>query len=903
MFKYLLLLFCILLGASCFSQQMTISGSIQDTAVNRPLPNSVAMVIRLKDSVLVAFTRSDDKGDFSLSNLKIDTLELIVSNARFGDRSYYIIGSAVNTTFNLGTVVLPPKNKDLKEVVIYAFKDPVYYKGDTLMYTADSFKVKPNATVEDLLKKLPGIKVDQNGKVTSQGKAIDQVLVDGDEFFGTDPTIATRNLGAHTVESVQVYEKKDETNGSGENLQVMNLKLKDDAKKGYFGKASAATDFHKFYEGELFANKFKGAQKISIFGLISNTPKTNLGFGDINKYGLDNETDWSGMQEDGFMFYKPGEEPVGVPRSIKSGVYYTDRISKRTKLNMNYTYASNKLNATASSSSQYFLTDSSYMTSAESKNIQNAESNSINMKVVQTLDSLTELEIEPRLKLSNNKLTNQVITSFYTLPDSVMTHQSDVSNTANTNGVALNAFARLTRKFRKKDRKFRMNYNFLLNDNETNGINTGLDTLIHKDVNQQKNNTVTNQTHNALFIYTEPLSKKIKLEAEYNLNYNLSRQDKTTKDFENGEYTAINELLTNRFENQRIYNSLGAKFIYEDKHQSLNIGTRGRSISFVNTNLITGKKLTYSVNNLLPYLFYNYRLSDNSRLNFRYNTLSNQPTIDQLQPVPDNTNPIQVKLGNPHLKPTYSHNFNMFYNTFKPLSGFYGGAATTFVITDQAFTNAITYDSNGYTYTETVNVNGNYNASANAWAGIPLFTKKLYIEPSTIFSYTKNSNFINYEKNITKTANLSGSLSISAEFDTLGFKLGYTYGYNDPSSSLNQASNKPYSNQHFNLDMYVKLPLKSWIETSAQYIVNSNRPQGYNTNYVVWNLTINKSFLKTENLVLSLIGYDLLNQNINNNRVVQDNVITDTKTTVINRYFMIQLVYKFNNNNTKYEDF
>lgn len=206
--SHLLFALALLISTVCFSQRMTISGSVQDTVTKKPLPYSVAMAIRLKDSVLIGFTRSNQKGDFILSGLQIDTLELIVSNPAFGDQSFYIVGSPSNTSFHMGNIILPPKNQELKEVIIYAFKDPVYYKGDTLIYSADSFKVKPNATVEDLLKKLPGIKVDQNGKITSQGKAVDQVLVDGDEFFGTDPTVATRNLGANTVESVQVYEKK-----------------------------------------------------------------------------------------------------------------------------------------------------------------------------------------------------------------------------------------------------------------------------------------------------------------------------------------------------------------------------------------------------------------------------------------------------------------------------------------------------------------------------------------------------------------------------------------------------------------------------------------------------------------------------------------------------------------------
>src|ERR1035437_7067019 len=238
--NFVVFLLFFLTSISVFSQRMTISGNVRDTISNIQLPNAVAIAIRIKDSTLVAFTRTNQKGLFEFSNLAIDTLQIIVSHPKFGEQSFYVFGSPTNNTFDFGKIVLPSKSQQLKEVVIYAFKDPVYYKGDTMVYTADSFKVRPNATVEDLLKKLPGIKVDAQGKITSQGKAVDQVLVDGDEFFGTDPTVATRNLAANAVESVQVYEKKNESTeeGAAETVNVMNLKLKDDAKKGYFGKIS-----------------------------------------------------------------------------------------------------------------------------------------------------------------------------------------------------------------------------------------------------------------------------------------------------------------------------------------------------------------------------------------------------------------------------------------------------------------------------------------------------------------------------------------------------------------------------------------------------------------------------------------------------------------------------------------
>ncbi len=187
-----LLFFLLLFSVSSFSQKLNVSGNVQDTAAKQPLQNAIVMAIKLMDSTLVGFTRTDDKGYFKLKPLPVDTYQVIISHPKFADQGFFIFGDKKNLDYDFGKIILQPKNIALDEVTIFAFKDPVYYKCDTLVYTADSFKTKPNATVEDLLKKLPGMKVDADGKITAQGKKVDKVLVDGDEFFGDDPTMATQ---------------------------------------------------------------------------------------------------------------------------------------------------------------------------------------------------------------------------------------------------------------------------------------------------------------------------------------------------------------------------------------------------------------------------------------------------------------------------------------------------------------------------------------------------------------------------------------------------------------------------------------------------------------------------------------------------------------------------------------
>jgi hypothetical protein len=911
--KYLLVLVSLIVSHA-YGQKMNIAGTVIDTTAKVPVKNALATAIRIKDSVLISFSRTDANGRFELKDLTIDTVQVTVSSPRFGDQSFYVFGSASNKDFDFGKIILPPKSQQLNEVVIYAFKDPVYYKGDTLVYTADSFKVKPNATVEDLLKKLPGIKVDAQGKISSQGKEVSQVLVDGDEFFGADPTVATKNLAAKGVESVQVYEKKNDNAAEGgeETIQVMDLKMKEDAKKGYFGKVSGASDFQKFYEGELLANKFKGSQKISIFALGSNTPRSGFGWGDMYKYGLDNEMD-KHTDDDGntYWYGGGGNDPKGIPQTLKAGIYYNDKISKKTKFGFNYNYNTNQLKASGSTRSQYFLSDTSYVTDNTTNNNQKTDMHSLNFTITQTLDSLTDLVIEPKFKLNKLDQTNFQTTKFLTIKDT-LSHQTDILNTNQAEGYNINTTARLTRRFKNRDRLLRLNYNFIINDDKSEGLLKSHNTFYDNDslvsdtlsnvIDQKKTNASNSQTHNATITYTEPLNKKVKLEFEYNYNYNIGIQDKKAQNNINGEYSAYDSTLTNNFENTKTTNRFGTKFIYEVKKQSFNFGAKVRNVSIVNTNLITDQSIKQSVNNILPFMGYMYKFSDNSRYNVRYTTNSNQPTINQLQPIPDNSNPNQVRLGNPRLLPTFSHNINMSFNSYKPISGKYIWTNISFMVTDNAFANSVIYDSLGRTITQTVNVDGNYNGNAYVGGGIPFFSRMLEVNPSLSANYSSYSSFINGKKNITETINTNAGIDIGINLDTLEFSFSYNYDYNIPKSTLSNASNKPYSEQQFSADLTLRLPFKMLLETEAEYNINSQRAAGYNINYVLWNASISKLFLKNDNLILTLSGNDILNQNISTQRTVQDNVITDSKTNIISRYFLLRLTYKFNSTKTKDND-
>jgi hypothetical protein len=901
-----LILILFIIGNS-FSQQMLVKGNVIDTLNNdNPIENVVVMVLSLSDSVLLGFDRTDFNGEFSISGLPVDTVEIIMSHHNFDDKVIFFMGSNANNELNLINTILPDKSEMINEVTIYANKEPIYFRGDTLVYVADSFKTKQNAVVEDLLKKLPGIDVDKNGTITSQGLAVNKILVDGDEFFGDDPTVATKNLGAKTVESVNIYEEenKDESETAEETIQVMDLRLKEGSKKGYFGKISGASDFQNFYEGEFLANRFKNDFKLSVFALGTNTPRSNFGFADTKKFGLSNESNFGGR----WWENNNSTTQSGIPRTFRSGFYFSDKLSKKVKLGANYTYSNNEMNSVSDLSSQYFLPDTTYYTSDLGDAYQKSEKHSLNLKLNIKLDSLTELEIKPKYTNSSGLSTQNDSTRFINEEGYLSSYTRNFNLNSGESQTISNELL-LIRKFKKEKRELSVTIKnsyseskdttdlyFLDNYENAAALN---DTLDQKQFGNQ-----INQNHSGLISFKEPLSKRWTAVIDYYSRYNSNQQQKETNDFNasTNEYTLLNNNLTNDFTTNRFTNRLGLFFNLKFFKHRLKVGAYQRNVSIDNID-INDSTVKQNIFNFLPQFNYNYKFSNSQRLRLSYKTNSAQPSINQLQPVQDNTNPNRITIGNSELIPTYSHNFSIRYNKWKALTGSYVYTGANYNITQNAFSSSVEYDDFGKTISQTVNIDQNSSANVYLGAGIPLYESILSLNPNLNSNYTNTTNFVNNNENITNTLNVSGELEFEIETDSLELYLGGSYSYYSPSSTLAISSNQPYYAQEYFIEFGIDLPFKLRIETEASYEIQSY-PQSLdrNINLLIWDFEISKRFLKTENLIFSVSGNDILNQNIIAQRIINDNVIIDNRTTIISRYFLARLTYKFNNTKTKEKD-
>jgi hypothetical protein len=289
-FPFLLLLLCFFASASFSQTGYSIKGSVADTISNVKLVNTSIAVLNAKDSTLRKFTRAGADGSFNINGLGKGKFILLVTYPKYADYVEEFSLDSVKTTHNFGRISVILKSRLLEGVIVKGTRSAIKIKGDTTEFNASAFTVQANAKVEDLLKQLPGIQIDKDGKITAQGQTVNKVLVDGEEFFGDDPTLVTKNLRADMVDKVQLYDKASDQAAftgidDGQKSKTINIKLKEDKKNGYFGKADIGAGTKDFYQAQVAVNKFAGKEKMSFYGTLANTGKTGLGWEDANKFG------------------------------------------------------------------------------------------------------------------------------------------------------------------------------------------------------------------------------------------------------------------------------------------------------------------------------------------------------------------------------------------------------------------------------------------------------------------------------------------------------------------------------------------------------------------------------------------------------------------------------------------
>ncbi len=913
--KTTLLLLCSFIITFSFGQKATLKGIITDTLNKQNLQYAVVSLLHTKDSVLYRFGRSKEKGNFEITNVQAGKYVMLVSYPTYAD--YYDTLTLQNTAvLDVGKVMLTPKLHLLEDVVVRQKIAAIRMRGDTIIYKADSFKLKDGASVEDLLKKFPGIQVDKTGKITAQGTKVEKVLVDGEEFFSDDPTIATRSLDAKMVNEVQVYDKKSDQStftgiDDGQSKRTINLKLKDDAKKGWFGKVEIAGGPEDRWNNSLMANTFKGKRKLSFYGVMSSTGKTGLNWDESSKYGSDAGVTM-GMTDDGGMYmnvtggdFEGGNYwGEGIPKSWSTGVNYSDKFNQdKQSINANYRYSKLNNEGEGSTISQSILPDTLFFNNERRKTFGTKERHGATGSYDWMLDS----SFSAKLTINASQGTTRGNSEYYSEALNAFNkpvNKSQRNTTSIGDNQKLNSSLLLRKKFKKLGRSLSVNIDQSYNENNSDGflyaVNDYFDktsTLFKSDTtNQKKINSSNGRTLNARAAYTEQLAKNTTMELSYSINQNnnknkISSYDKTKA----GKYDSLNKTYSNDFDFNILTNKAGVAFRYNSKKYNFSLAGDITNADFKQRDVIKDSLATYNFINLFPRANFSYKFNANRRLNINYNGNTRQPTINQIQPVADNTNPLNLQVGNPNLKQEFSHRINLNYNDYKVLKnrGIWMGA--NFSTTNNAIrTNQFT-DSLGRTKTQYININGNYNFGGNFNYNIKL--QKLDVDMNFGINYNNSNNitFVNGLKNINQNNAQGINFGFNKDKENkFAVSVRFGFDYNTSTSSIRPDIQTNYWTMNHNIDATVLLPWKLELSSDVEFQLREQTEFFTGNNNVIrWNGYLSKKIIKGDKGQIRFTAYDMLDQNKGFSRYIGSTTITENTFNQLSRYFLLSFIWNF----------
>jgi hypothetical protein len=890
----------------------TVKGRLVDTLGKQQIENATVSIVNAKDSSLAGFTRTDAEGRFALSNLQPGAYRLSASLVGFHPvwTNFEISNEAAT---DLGEIKMKDKSL-LDGVTVQNQRPPVQVNGDTLEFNAEAFKTKPNAVVEDMLKKMPGVEVDQDGTIRVNGQRISRVFVNGKEFFGNDPKIATRNLDADAVDKVQVFDKKSdqaEFTGvdDGNSEKAINLKLKKDRKKMNFGKVTAGIGTKEKFDGQFNMNRFNGDKQLSAIGMANNTNRQGFTFSDILNFTGEAQRMMRGgggrivINNNGPADFglpvQGANNSEGIAKTIAGGINFNDTWKKKTEVNGSYFYNNIDLNNEKNTTRQNLSPADPFAYNGKNTSNKKSESNRINLSIDSKIDSFNSIKFTPQFTNQHNQYkTNSTYESL--LPGDKLLNKGFNNSTTDAAGFNYAGNLLYRHRFKKKGRTFSSNINTAYNDTRSNGTLQSINNfylngvLDGKDTLDQmsKLNSLT-YSYGINLSYTEPLSKRALLEFNSFYNKSYGELNKRTYDLNNqtGKHDITNDALSNDFKSEYTYTGGGLNLRAQKKKITLGFGAAVQYASLLNT-LKDKSNIHQNFINVLPAANFSYAFTKMKNLDFQYSTSTQQPTASQLQPVKDVSDPLNIKEGNPNLKQQYQHNISLNYFAASPLAQRNFFAYANYSASKNAIVNADVLNQFGGRTTSYNNVDGVSNLFVGVESGFKVKKLNTRINIGSNSILYNNYNFLNGQKNHITNLAITPRIGLTYNYkEKFDISTSARFGYNTIKYSLQPSFNDHYWRNTYEADANVSLPWNIGINNEFSYSINTGRSQGYNKNVALWNAAITKGFFKYQRATLKLSVFDLLNQNIGISRNANLNYIEDASYKVLNRFYMASFTY------------
>lgn len=910
-------IFILLVAAGETSGQSSgIKGFVTDSLNKLPLQGAHVRLATIKDSTLRE-TILGGEGTFLFRQIPAGSYYLSVDF--LGYSSYRnLIRTRDNKYFDAGVIRMQMDTAELGMIEITGKPVPVQIKGDTTEFNAGAYTTPPYADAEELIKKLPGVEVGQDGSVKAQGEDIQKVLVDGKEFFGDDPRIAMKNLPADIIDKIQLIDDQSEQAkftgfDDGNRVKTMNIVTRPDKRQGQFGKITAGMGSQDRYTAGGNYNYFNGETRFSAIGMANNVNRQNFSMQDLmGIMGGGGRGGRGGGSRGGNDFYIGSNEGNTVTNAL--GLNYNGEWSDKAKIRASYFY-----NSTGNTLDQF--TNREYIIGGSTNQLkrQDFESDSknfnhrVNLRVEYEIDSMNSLSFRPDVSFQEFD-RSRISLSETMLGTGEALNNSQSNNLSDNSGYRFSGQLTFRHRFQKPGRTISLNVDGSSHTNRSGTENHSLNRFFEEDresrldtINQLGNSVSGGWGFSTRLAYTEPLGDYSRMQLNYSLRNTQSSSERETYDYlaATGRYDLLNTDLSNEFLNDYFYNRGGLGYQYRKARFSFDLGVDFQSASLENRQVFPETlEAGRSFSSWLPEASLSYEFKERQRLRLRYRTNTDPPSISQLQNVIDNSNPLNIRSGNPDLKQAFSHELSLRYSSFdreteKHLFAFLSAdmsnnrvVNSTFIASgDTTIAGGIVLGT-GAQYTRPENVNGFYALRSHFSYGMPLKKLNVNLNFNTGLSHTHDIGLLNYREIFSNSYGISQGISANSNIsEKINFGIGTNLNYNIVRNNQQAELNRNYFTQNISLNGTWIFWKGLSVSTDFNYNYNNGLSEGYDQRFLLWNASIGKKFLKKQNAEILLSAYDLLNSNTSIVRNVTERYIEDSQTNILRQYFLLSINY------------
>ncbi|MFN0212726.1 MAG: outer membrane beta-barrel protein [Saprospiraceae bacterium] len=896
--------------------RFNIKGVVADTTGERTAFATV-MLLNPKDSTLVNFTRSGNEGEFLFKNVKNTPYLLKVSYVGHLPLQQYLPASSTETN-DVGILLIKPITSELLEVVVRAAKATLSIRGDTIEYDASSFKVPPGSTVEDLLRRLPGIDVDADGNIKAQGKDVKRVYVDGKTFFGDDPKAATKNLGAETISKVQVYNEASEQSkltgvDDGKKEKAMNLELKDEYKKGSFGKLTAAVGTEERWAGRGSFNRFNQKEQLSFIAFGNNINQTGVNWEDYGEFKGQNtfgDQDNGDFGFGGQRYYTIGGEDSpfnnfdgrGFSKNFGGGTNY-NYDHKKVKINGSYFYKETSLDLEQFTNRQNFLPDTTYFNDESLSKADFRGSHSLSTRLNYEIDSSDLIIIKAESRFSNTH-SRSIENQSFADESRLLSNKLSLDNSNVLDAWRISSSAIYRHRFKKKGRSFSVSagYNHSQSDGSETLFSNNQFLLTGGSTQIRLFNANSNQTRQlkSSALFTETISKKWFSETFVNFSQTNNEINRPTGDPENNNQRI--DSLSIYYEQEVTYARIGSSIRYSNNGMNLSAGLAGQQIQLAGVYSVDkglpplDNPLSQKYFNFVPNVYLEYQLPNDMWISGNYSYSVTEPRFNDLQPTPIVANPLYRVVGNPDLRPQRSHDIGGHVNYWNSSSMANFGIGVDYNLFDSqiAYSQTVEFiDSIGArTTTRPENVSGGHSFNTYVWSSIPIVKTKLNLNFNPGININRSPSFINGEEN--ETFNQGYNLRLGLNFTPspkIIAGLNTNARINNVSYSVQSEQNQKI--RSYGADASIKWQFldKMFLESNIIYNQFKNERFGFDQSTAIWNASVRRLFGKNNRIEVRLAAFDLLNQRVTISQSGSQNFVMNSTAPTLARYFMLSVSY------------